>query len=164
MMDDDQTATWYLRPPAGGKYGPADRQTLQQWIDEGRVASTALLWREGWAQWRTAAEALPDLAEKLAQVQPLSTAANNHPQKNEAAPGQQIVQQSGRPHPADFIVDPIADPAPGFAANPMAKPLAGDAKIGTARAGATQRRLFTVAILTATLFALLAILALLVWR
>jgi hypothetical protein len=38
---------------------------LKQWIDEGRVAATALLWRDGWPQWRDASEALPELADQL---------------------------------------------------------------------------------------------------
>ena len=54
-----------IGPPSGGQYGPASVDVLKQWIDEGRVAATALLWREGWPQWRDAGEALPELAARL---------------------------------------------------------------------------------------------------
>jgi hypothetical protein len=64
-LDDEPDATWYVRPPSGGQYGPASNEILQQWIDEGRVASSALLWRDGWPQWREAAEAFPELAIRL---------------------------------------------------------------------------------------------------
>lgn len=51
---------WYVRPPGGGRYGPADGATIRQWIGEGRVTANTLLWREGWAQWRECAEMLPN--------------------------------------------------------------------------------------------------------
>jgi hypothetical protein len=53
------SATWYVRPPSGGQYGPADGPTLGQWISEGRVADTAMLWRDGWLDWRSAKQVLP---------------------------------------------------------------------------------------------------------
>ena len=70
LMDHDATAKWYVRPPAGGQYGPADRGTLDQWIEEGRVAPQALVWRDGWPQWRAAAEALPDRMAQLERAAP----------------------------------------------------------------------------------------------
>ena len=65
ILTSDPTSTWYVRPPNGGQYGPATGEILRQWIAEGRVATTALLWRDGWPQWREASEALPELAGKL---------------------------------------------------------------------------------------------------
>ncbi len=65
ILADATVSTWYVRPPSGGQYGPATTEVLRQWIAEGRVASTALLWRDGWAQWRESQEVLPELAEKL---------------------------------------------------------------------------------------------------
>ena len=46
LMVDDPTSTWYVRPPTGGQYGPASSEVLHSWIDQGRVASTSLLWRD----------------------------------------------------------------------------------------------------------------------
>jgi hypothetical protein len=68
VLADSEISTWYVRPPSGGQYGPATTEILRQWISEGRVASTALLWREGWPQWRESREVLPGLAEALPSV------------------------------------------------------------------------------------------------
>lgn len=54
-------AAWYVRPPSGGQYGPADQQLLQLWILENRVTSDSLLWREGQPQWVPSATLLPEL-------------------------------------------------------------------------------------------------------
>ncbi|MEL6105171.1 MAG: DUF4339 domain-containing protein [Planctomycetota bacterium] len=64
-LSSDTEATWYVRPPSGGQYGPATGQVLKAWIEEGRVAKNALLWRDGWLQWRDASEALPEIASTL---------------------------------------------------------------------------------------------------
>jgi hypothetical protein len=65
LSEHEPEAIWYVRPPTGNQYGPASTELLRQWIDEDRVAATALLWRDGWPQWRAAAEALPELADSL---------------------------------------------------------------------------------------------------
>lgn len=47
-------AVWYVRPASGGQYGPATAETMRSWIGEGRVRGDALVWREGWRDWRQA--------------------------------------------------------------------------------------------------------------
>ncbi|MEL7267933.1 MAG: DUF4339 domain-containing protein, partial [Planctomycetota bacterium] len=49
---------WYIRPPAGEQYGPADGDCLLQWFLEGRVSGNSYMWREDWPQWRTVSDAL----------------------------------------------------------------------------------------------------------
>ncbi len=56
---EDAQAQWYVRPPSGGRYGPADGPTLRLWINEGRITQDTLLWRDGWAQWRSGNEVIP---------------------------------------------------------------------------------------------------------
>ena len=73
ILDEDDDGNWYVRPPSGGQYGPATTELLKQWIGEGRVAATSLLWRDGWPQWRDASEALPELVEKLPPNDPPTT-------------------------------------------------------------------------------------------
>ncbi|MEM9588725.1 MAG: DUF4339 domain-containing protein [Planctomycetota bacterium] len=63
LAEADAEATWYVRPPSGGQFGPATTEVLRQWASEGRIAATALVWRDGWPQWRQANEAFPELAE-----------------------------------------------------------------------------------------------------
>jgi hypothetical protein len=53
---------WYVAPPGSmTKYGPAPGDLMRSWIREGRVSSDSLVWREGWPQWRVAAQAFPEL-------------------------------------------------------------------------------------------------------
>jgi hypothetical protein len=59
-------AIWYVRPPAGGQYGPARGDVMRKWVGEGRVTSDSLVWREGWPDWRPANKVFPDLGSKSA--------------------------------------------------------------------------------------------------
>lgn len=63
---ENPAAVWYVRPPSGGQYGPARGDIMRKWIAEGRVTGTSLVWREGWPDWRNAAEALPGLGAPAA--------------------------------------------------------------------------------------------------
>jgi hypothetical protein len=49
-------AVWYVRTPDGEQFGPAGAETMRGWLEGGRVADEALVWREGWAEWATAGE------------------------------------------------------------------------------------------------------------
>lgn len=57
-------AIWYVRPSAGGQYGPARGDVMRRWVGEGRVTSDSLVWREGWPDWRPATKVFPDLGSK----------------------------------------------------------------------------------------------------
>lgn len=52
---------WYVRPPSGGQFGPAAAETMRAWLAEGRVSADALVWREGWRDWREASGVFPQL-------------------------------------------------------------------------------------------------------
>lgn len=52
---------WYVRPPAGGQFGPAAADIMRTWLAEGRVSADALVWREGWRDWREAGGVFPQL-------------------------------------------------------------------------------------------------------
>ncbi len=49
-----QGAVWYVSPPGGGQYGPAPRETVEQWISEGRITADTLVWCDGWDEWEVA--------------------------------------------------------------------------------------------------------------
>jgi hypothetical protein len=53
-----ESATWYLRPVAGGQFGPVDTDSFRQWVDQGRVPEDALVWRSGWPEWKRGGEAV----------------------------------------------------------------------------------------------------------
>jgi len=62
-------AVWYVRPSSGGQYGPAGPDVMRQWLAENRIAGDSLVWREGWRDWKTAAEVFPQL-NPAAQISP----------------------------------------------------------------------------------------------
>jgi len=67
----DPDVAWYVRPPAGGQYGPAAPEVIRVWITEGRITPDTLVWREGWRDWREAREVFPSLGgAELPRVAP----------------------------------------------------------------------------------------------
>lgn len=65
-----EAADWYVRPPSGGQYGPANESLLRQWIRESRVDAESLVWREDWPQWRRAGDIFDELAPARAATHP----------------------------------------------------------------------------------------------
>ncbi|MEZ6134737.1 MAG: GYF domain-containing protein [Pirellulaceae bacterium] len=59
-LESAPDGTWYVRPISGGQYGPAPSDTFMQWLLEGRISQDALVWRDGWEQWISGAQAFPD--------------------------------------------------------------------------------------------------------
>lgn len=53
-IGDVPDAIWYVRPPGGGQYGPAQGDVMRRWVEEGRVSHECLVWREGWTDWKPA--------------------------------------------------------------------------------------------------------------
>jgi hypothetical protein len=47
-----EAIVWYVRPTAGGQYGPAPTGMFEQWVREGRVSADSWVWRTGWADWK----------------------------------------------------------------------------------------------------------------
>lgn len=54
-------SVWYVRPSAGGQYGPARGDVMRRWLSEGRVSADSMVWREGWADWKLAGPVFPSL-------------------------------------------------------------------------------------------------------
>jgi hypothetical protein len=130
LLDDDGDATWYVRPPSGGQYGPATGAVLREWIKEGRVASTALLWRDGWPQWRDASEALPELAVHLPQ--------GNTPPENATTRAAASLEK--------------APPSP------QSPELSGQPAVGAQRRDRSMRRVFLIGLLSVVALTLIAVL------
>jgi len=89
-FDEDPDAVWYVRPPTGGQYGPADGEVMRKWVSEGRVSADSLVWRDGWSDWRNANEEIPALGagptppatNVVARPKPVSVAgAKSEPSK-----------------------------------------------------------------------------------
>jgi hypothetical protein len=45
---------WYVRLASGEQLGPAGADAMRGWLAEGRITADALVWREGWRDWRSA--------------------------------------------------------------------------------------------------------------
>jgi hypothetical protein len=110
---------WYVRPPDGGEYGPAEPHIMQQWVSEGRVASEALVWRTGWPQWRLANSVFLELP-----TDPLASSGDDHdpssktdPATNPSAAGR---GRQPRSHPIpQSSTKSVQEGAPGTAAPPL---------------------------------------------
>jgi hypothetical protein len=135
-LGGDPTATWYVRPPSGGQYGPADAVALKGWISEGRVAKTALIWRDGWPQWREAAEAFPEISDTL----PGSGSSESSEPFSEGLGG-------SKPTTAVSLES---------TSRVVSSDLSGDARIGAARRKRSSRRVTLVAVLATLVVGLIA--------
>lgn len=83
-------AVWYVRPPSGGQYGPADGEIMRRWLDEGRISAESLVWREGWSDWRTGESAFPSLRRAA---------------PNTGSPASERGERPGKSSPSDFVFD-----------------------------------------------------------
>jgi hypothetical protein len=161
ILDVDDDATWYVRPPTGGQYGPAGTMMLRDWIDQGRVTASSLLWRDGWPQWRTASESLPEFAETLRQSEaPPSTQPSTPPSTQRSTqpstqPSTQRSTQRSTPARTSAKAAPIETVSTTFA---------GDAKLGSERRQTQLRRTIFMATLVGLMVGLVAILVYLVSR
>ncbi len=70
LISEAPEAVWYVRPPTGGQYGPADGEIIRRWLEEGRVSADSLVWREGWDDWKTADSVFPSLGQASTQTEP----------------------------------------------------------------------------------------------
>ncbi len=80
-------AVWYVRPAAGGQFGPASADIMRSWLNDGRVSASSLVWRAGWADWQTAAAIFPQLASE-------SSASSAGGISGDTAPPPPLVQPS----------------------------------------------------------------------
>jgi hypothetical protein len=81
-MSEAPSAVWYVRPPSGGQFGPADATIMRRWLQEGRIGAEALVWREGWSGWNLAREVFPSLDEPAAALAEVPAVASHSPDRN----------------------------------------------------------------------------------
>jgi hypothetical protein len=54
-------AAWYLNDGGPNQLGPLSDDEVKQWIRSGRITPESLVWREGWNEWRPAADVFSEL-------------------------------------------------------------------------------------------------------
>ncbi len=71
---------WYLRVPEGQVYGPVDKATLDQWVQQGRADAQCFLGRSPGGPWEPAGKYYPHLATPAAPANhaPPVTGAGGH--------------------------------------------------------------------------------------
>jgi hypothetical protein len=54
---------WFVQISDGQRFGPADTETILDWVRQGRVAPDNLVFQRGWAAWKTAEKVFPEFPE-----------------------------------------------------------------------------------------------------
>lgn len=71
----DPLAVWYVHLPTGQQLGPAGGREMQRWLQQGAVAPSALVWRDGWADWQPASRVFLPQSIGPAALSPTPVAA-----------------------------------------------------------------------------------------
>ena len=77
-------ALWYVRPSTGGQYGPATAEIMKSWLDEGRINESSFVWREGWEDWKNAADVFEQITPNKIDLH-LSGVINKQKLKTESS-------------------------------------------------------------------------------
>lgn len=54
VLSEAPEAAWYMQLAKGERFGPTKAPEMQSWLEQGRVPVDALVWRQGWSDWKTA--------------------------------------------------------------------------------------------------------------
>jgi hypothetical protein len=154
---EESAAQWYVRPPAGGQYGPATGEVMRLWMSESRITPSTLVWRDGWPQWKSAREVFPELGGgTTTSASPVSSLAGQ-PDLARSLGG----RSAGTP--AGFSTENRGDVDMTEAASGLPKLDPGNPKLDHLRGARDQRRLALIvglALLSILLVAVLIVLAL----
>ncbi|HEV3021041.1 MAG TPA: DUF4339 domain-containing protein, partial [Pirellulales bacterium] len=118
---------WYVMPPgASSQYGPAAGDAFRSWIQEGRVTSESLVWRQDWPEWKRAGNVFPEL-DRSGGIGPrlpaepglaIPTAAGAFPTAAAVLPAHDAATLAGAPGPGGFApFDAAALAAPAQSAD-----------------------------------------------
>lgn len=154
LFGSEPSVTWYVRPPSGGQYGPASDELLKEWIKEGRVVSSSLLWRDGWAQWRDASDVLPSLSDQQPDIPN---------QTGDRPTGDRHAGDDSLAGPPSFATDANSEGVPKHqgsdaSASEQGPRFSGKSNVGTARRNRSTRRLMLIGILAALAITLVCVL------
>lgn len=95
-FEEAPKALWYVRPAAGGQYGPASADIMKTWLGEGRISADSMVWREGWSDWKNASDVFVQIMPNKIDLH-LSGVINKKKDKKESVSHHQN-QTSHSPH------------------------------------------------------------------
>ena len=72
-LDEAPHTEWYVRPSAGGQFGPASSNVMRSWLSQGRIGPDSTVWREGWDDWIRARDVFFPLLPAPATAEPPAT-------------------------------------------------------------------------------------------
>ena len=104
---------WYVRPPSGGQFGPADAEVMRTWLKEGRVTPDSLVWREGWRDWAEAVTVFPKLARGRWSADDGDSSAKPAPPTPPTSDPSKLGQKDTKKSAAGKIIATIAKRRPG---------------------------------------------------
>jgi len=154
---DEAVAQWFVRPPAGGQYGPATGEVMRLWIGESRITPSTLVWRDGWPQWKSAREVFPELGGGAAK-----SVASGAPVTGQPDLARSVGSRSGDT-PAGLSAERPGDVAGPAATTGLPKLDPGTPKLDRLRGARDRRRMTLIvglALLSILLVTVLVVLAL----
>lgn len=92
-------AAWYVRPPAGGQFGPVASGVFDQWVAEGRVTPDSWVWCSGWPQWKSGREALAGRQVGSVALETFDSGA----ELDDAAPAMRTLADAPAPKPGEAM-------------------------------------------------------------
>lgn len=102
-------AVWYMRTTSDQQFGPARGPIMRKWLDEGRVSADALVWREGWREWKTASDVFGELSPGIQVTWHDPT----DPARPTAKPEEPVPNQPSDPGPGISLAIKPAEPTRG---------------------------------------------------
>lgn len=101
-----QNSGWYYEAD-GKRQGPVPPARLKQLADQGVIAPTSLVWKEGLAEW-TPAQAVRGLFPQPAADMPPAPRPDPQPATNAGQPDESLLEAlCGLRHPLDLVIDPL---------------------------------------------------------
>ncbi len=107
---ESPSAVWYVRPATGGQFGPASGEIMRNWVRDGRVGASSLVWRAGWEEWRSAADVFSELRGLL--TAPLVPTPAGSPAETMPSLPQGLAVQHVAPTSPPQATDGSASPLP----------------------------------------------------
>jgi hypothetical protein len=75
--ENHANAIWYVHLPTGQRWGPTNTDNIMQWMQQRHIPASALIWRDGWPEWKFASaffsqpKAIPNAGQQSSSQLPI---------------------------------------------------------------------------------------------